>query len=59
MEKSQNWFKENSSQHTGKWVAVNSGRLLAEADSLRELKSSIDEIYMNPSPVIEKVVYNN
>jgi len=55
MEQSQNWFKENFSQHKGKWVAVNSGRLLAEADSLKELKNAIDESNMNPSTIVEKI----
>jgi len=56
VEKSQKWFRENASHHKGKWVAINDGRLLAEADSLKELKTKIDEKYMNPSTVIEKIL---
>jgi hypothetical protein len=56
MGKSQTWFKANASLHKGKWVAVNNGNLLAEADSLKELKNKIDENDMNPGTVIEKVL---
>ncbi|GEM_PF-2712987 len=55
LEKSQAWFKEKASYYKGKWVAVNNGSLLAEADSLKELKNKIDENSMNPSTVIEKI----
>jgi hypothetical protein len=55
LKKSQAWFKENASHYKGKWVAVNNGNLLAEADSLKELKNVIDENDMNPSTVIEKI----
>jgi hypothetical protein len=56
IEKSHTWFRENASNHKGKWVAVNNGQLLAEADSLKELTARIDEKYMNPSTIIEKII---
>lgn len=55
MEKSQKWFRDNASKHRGKWVAINNGKLLDEADSLKDLKIKIDEKHRNPSTVIEKI----
>ncbi len=55
IEQSQKWFRENASDHRGKWVAINNGKLLAEAVSLKELKIKIDEEHRNPSTIIEKI----
>jgi hypothetical protein len=56
IEKSQQWLNENASNYKGKWVAVNDGKFLAAASSLKGLKTKISKKYMNPGTIIEKVL---
>jgi len=55
MKKTLQWFKENAEKHKGKWVAVNNGQLLVESNSFKELTAKIDEKYMNPNTITEKI----
>jgi hypothetical protein len=41
MEKERIWLAENRSKYSGKWIALEGGRLLAVADSAKEVFSKV------------------
>lgn len=38
------WFEEHREQYSGKWLAVRNGKLLASADSRKELSKELDKL---------------
>jgi len=54
---SQRWFKNNSSQYKGQWVAVRAGELLGAASKLKDLHEQIGQGQRNSNTIIVKVLF--
>ncbi len=49
------WIKNESQKHAGRWVALDGDQLLAEAESLRDLRSKLQMMEHKRSPLIHHI----
>jgi len=50
------WFRNNSTQYKGQWVAVRAGELVGAAQTLKELQEQIGQGQRNSKTIIVKVL---
>lgn len=53
---SRNWLSQHATQYRGKWVAVQAGKLLGVANSLRELQNIVGVVLHSENMLVTKVL---